>query len=146
MRYELDCKQVLNTQHVSEAAPLPGMNQRSISPPSSSCSQTQPAPLCPHISWFPPLQIYSLKMGLTNTWWSARADRPRSLHTHMLFRSELRLVSLVRKWNSVVAAERWNGAERSPAGSGNLLLFHLSGSTEGSGDYSLWTQLLHELY
>ena len=26
------------------------------------------------------------------------------------------------------------------------LLFDLSGSTKGSGDYSLWPQLLHELY
>ncbi|XP_044233259.1 tripartite motif-containing protein 16-like [Thunnus albacares] len=35
------------------------MNQRLISPPSSSCSQTQQAPLCAHISLFPPLHIYS---------------------------------------------------------------------------------------
>uniref|UniRef100_A0A3Q3MPF3 BESS domain-containing protein n=1 Tax=Labrus bergylta TaxID=56723 RepID=A0A3Q3MPF3_9LABR len=42
-------------KYLSQTAPLPGMKRSSISPPSSSCSQTQPAALCPHTSWFPPL-------------------------------------------------------------------------------------------
>ncbi|XP_042246068.1 tripartite motif-containing protein 16-like [Thunnus maccoyii] len=49
------------------------MNQHLISPPSSSCSQTQQAPLCAHISLFPPLHIYSLKMGVTNMYKSCQA-------------------------------------------------------------------------
>ncbi|XP_030607060.1 E3 ubiquitin/ISG15 ligase TRIM25-like [Archocentrus centrarchus] len=41
---------------------------------------------------------------------------------------------------------RRNGDEKSSSGPNKILLFDLFGSTEGSGDYSLWTQLLHELY
>ena len=57
-----------HTQYLSQSAPLPGMKQNLITPPSSSSSssQTQPAPLCDHISLFPPLQSYSLQMGVTN--------------------------------------------------------------------------------
>ena len=54
-----------HTQYLSQSTPLPGMKQNLITPPSSS-SQTQPAPLCDHISLFPPLQSYSLQMGVTN--------------------------------------------------------------------------------
>ncbi len=34
-------------------------------------------------------------------WLCAAADRPHSLQRHVLLRSELKLVSLLRKWNSV---------------------------------------------
>ena len=67
--------------------------------PVSSCSLTQRAPLGPHVSQFPPLQIYSLNVGVSNMWRSAGAHRPDSLQRHMLFRSELKLVSVLRKWN-----------------------------------------------
>ncbi|XP_042283760.1 tripartite motif-containing protein 16-like protein, partial [Thunnus maccoyii] len=44
-------------QYPFKTAPPPGMNQCLITPPSSSCSQTQQAAVCPHISLFPPPQI-----------------------------------------------------------------------------------------
>ena len=72
-----------------------------------------------------------------------QADRQR----HTLFRSELRLVSDTRKWSSDrCCTERWHGAESSSSGPRDFLLSDLFGSTGGSGDYSLWTQLLQELY
>ncbi len=131
--------QMQNKVQIHRAAPLPGMNQSSITPP-PSCSQTQRAPLC-----FSPPQIYSFEDGFDQ---HAGADRPRPLQRHMLLRSELKLVSALRKLHflTAVVSERWNGAERSSAGPRRCFMFHLFGSTEGSGDNILWTQLLHELY
>ena len=74
-----------HTQYLSQSAPLPGMKQNLITHPSSS------APLCEHISLFPPLQSYSLQMGVTNMLGQVQ-QRITAVIT-----SELRLVSFLRK-------------------------------------------------
>ena len=68
--------------------------QSLITPPSSTCCHTQPAPLCAHISLFPPLQSLSLHMGVTNMLGQVQQ------RITAVFTSELRLVSLLRNGDS----------------------------------------------
>ncbi len=86
-------------------------------------------------------------MGVTNmavqsSKWEATETHDVEIEAQKSFSSEE--VELMAQ--TVVGTDKWNGAERSSAGSGDILMFNLFGSTEGSSDYSLWTQLLHELY
>ncbi|MEQ2190265.1 hypothetical protein GOODEAATRI_034003 [Goodea atripinnis] len=89
-----------------------------------------------------------LEAGWKQDLQKVKTDSLQPLCTETLFidQSSNVFLFLGSETHTVNETERRNGAAGSSGGPRNLLLFDLSGSTEGSGDYLLWTQLLYELY